>query len=104
MSRDGSLTRGLQPPNGGMRLSLWLQESLSSIEQFQRDASTIEQSITKLTGILQQIESSSTVHEVTTIRRITLMRQPDVRTNFNIKNEMCCVMNICECRIYSLSE
>lgn len=64
LSRDGSLTRGLQPPNSGMRLSLWLQESLSTIEQFQRDAVTIEQNITKLTGLLQQIESSSAVHEV----------------------------------------
>lgn len=63
MSRDGSLTRGLQPPSGG-RLNLWLQESLSTIEQYQRDAAVIEQNITKLTGLLQQIEYSIALHEV----------------------------------------
>ncbi|RZC40508.1 PH 8 domain containing protein [Asbolus verrucosus] len=61
VSRDGSLTRGLQPPASGGRLSLWLQESLSSIEQFQRDTTTIEQNITKLTRLLQQIEASAII-------------------------------------------
>lgn len=64
LSRDGSLTRGLQPPNGGSRLNMWLQESLSTLEKYQRDAATIEQNITKLSGLVQQIESSTLLHEV----------------------------------------
>ncbi|XP_018566852.1 oxysterol-binding protein-related protein 3 isoform X1 [Anoplophora glabripennis] len=61
VSRDGSLTRGLKPPNGTGRLSIWLQESLSTLEQYQRDATVIEQNITKLSRLLQQIESSNIV-------------------------------------------
>lgn len=61
MSRDGSLTRGLKPPNGGSRLSTWIQESVNSIEQHQRDASVIEQNISKLSRLLQQIESSNPI-------------------------------------------
>lgn len=64
MSRDGSLTRGLQPPNGGGRLSLWIQESIVTLEQFQRDANAIEQNITKLSRLIQQIESSTIISEV----------------------------------------
>ncbi|XP_063918580.1 oxysterol-binding protein-related protein 3-like isoform X2 [Zophobas morio] len=59
VSRDGSLTRGLQPPPSSGRLSLWLQESLTSLDQFQRDATSLEQNITKLSRLLQQIEASA---------------------------------------------
>ncbi|CAH1977665.1 unnamed protein product [Acanthoscelides obtectus] len=61
LSRDGSLTRGLQPPNGSIRLSLWIHESLSALEQQQRESASAEQSLTKLTKLLQQIESNSIV-------------------------------------------
>ncbi|XP_068895073.1 oxysterol-binding protein-related protein 6-like isoform X4 [Tenebrio molitor] len=59
VSRDGSLTRGLQPPSSGGRLNVWLQESITSIEQFQRETTTVEQNLTKLTRLLQQIEASA---------------------------------------------
>lgn len=59
VSRDGSLTRGLKGPNGSTRLSLWLQESLTTLEQFQRDATAIEQNISKLAKLVQQIETSA---------------------------------------------
>ncbi|XP_049820925.1 oxysterol-binding protein-related protein 3-like isoform X2 [Aethina tumida] len=60
VSRDGSLTRGLKAPTvTGGRLSIWLQESLVSLEQHQRDATAIEQTITKMTRLLQQIEAST---------------------------------------------
>ncbi|CAH0551457.1 unnamed protein product [Brassicogethes aeneus] len=62
VSRDGSLTRGLKgPPGATGRLSIWLQESLASLEQYQRDATVIEQNITKLTRLLQQIEASTII-------------------------------------------
>ncbi|KAJ8926088.1 hypothetical protein NQ315_009945 [Exocentrus adspersus] len=61
VSRDGSLTRGLKAPNSTGRLSIWLQESLSTLEQYQRDVTAVEQNITKLTRLLEQIESSSIV-------------------------------------------
>lgn len=61
VSRDGSLTRGLQPPTGAGRLSLWLQESVNFVEQCQRDATTVELNITKLTRLLQQIEASASL-------------------------------------------
>lgn len=61
VSRDGSLTRGLQPPTGTGRLSLWLQESVNFVEQFQRDTTTVELNITKLSRLLQQIEASAFV-------------------------------------------
>ncbi|KAJ8962778.1 hypothetical protein NQ318_001177 [Aromia moschata] len=68
VSRDGSLTRGLKPPgNGTGRLSIWMQESLASLEQYQHDASIIEQNITKLNKLLQQIECSSIVIAESTV-------------------------------------
>lgn len=59
VSRDGSLSRGLKGPGGNNRLNYWLQESLVTIEQFQRDAISVELNLTKLTKILQQIESAA---------------------------------------------
>jgi hypothetical protein len=38
---------------------VWLQESITSIEQFQREPTTVEQNLTKLTRLLQQIEASA---------------------------------------------
>ncbi|CAG9821270.1 unnamed protein product [Phaedon cochleariae] len=61
LSRDGSLTRGLQPPSGGRRLSIWVQETATSLEQYQHDAAIIEQNIGKLSRLLQQIESSNPI-------------------------------------------
>ncbi|XP_044744658.1 oxysterol-binding protein-related protein 3-like isoform X1 [Coccinella septempunctata] len=63
VSRDGSLNRGLKGPSGSGRLSFWLQESLTSIEQFQRDAISIELNITKLSRLLKQLESASVIHD-----------------------------------------
>ncbi|KAK9892005.1 hypothetical protein WA026_018193 [Henosepilachna vigintioctopunctata] len=63
LSRDGSLTRGLKGPNGSSRLTFWLQESLTSLEQFQRDAITIELNIAKLSRLLKQLESASVIHD-----------------------------------------
>ncbi|XP_023018178.1 oxysterol-binding protein-related protein 6 isoform X2 [Leptinotarsa decemlineata] len=86
LSRDGSLTRGLKPPNGGGRLSIWMQESLVNIEQYQRDATIIEQNITKLTRLLQQIESSNPIVAETAIEALSPNVKKD-RRKFGLKKK-----------------
>lgn len=57
LSRDGSLTRGLNPiGSSGGRLSNWLLDTGAPLEKAQRDAAVIDQNINKLNQILQQIE------------------------------------------------
>lgn len=56
MSRDGSLTRGLKLGNGS-RLSTWLMDAATNIEQVQKDATLIELNLTQLTRLLNAIES-----------------------------------------------
>lgn len=91
VSRDGSLTRGLKPPNGTGRLSIWLQESLSTLEQYQRDATVIEQNITKLSRLLQQIESSNIV--IAEVRKwkylLRLCTNKNVLTFFRVPVRLC---------------
>ncbi|CAH1101995.1 unnamed protein product [Psylliodes chrysocephalus] len=86
MSRDGSLTRGLKPPNGGSRLSTWIQESVNSIEQHQRDASVIEQNISKLSRLLQQIESSNPIVIENTAEAVSPNVKKD-RRKFGLKKK-----------------
>ncbi|KAG5894685.1 hypothetical protein JTB14_034733 [Gonioctena quinquepunctata] len=86
LSRDGSLTRGLKPPNGGSRLNIWMQESLANLDQYQRDATTIEQNISKLNRLLQQIESSNPIVAETTIEALSPNVKKD-RRKFGLKKK-----------------
>ncbi|CAH1139253.1 unnamed protein product [Phyllotreta striolata] len=86
LSRDGSLTRGLKPPNGGSRLTTWMQESVSSIEQQQRDASIIEQNISKLSRLLLQIESSNPIVIESTVEAVSPNVKKD-RRKFGLKKK-----------------
>lgn len=86
LSRDGSLTRGLKPPNGGGRLNVVIQESLNNLDQAQRDASNIEQNITKLSRLLQQIESSNPVVIENTAETVSPNVKKD-RRKFGLKKK-----------------
>ncbi|KAK9732415.1 Oxysterol-binding protein [Popillia japonica] len=57
-SRDGSLTRGLKPI-GSIRLSSWLHDSGSSLEQMQRDLNLIELNLNELKKIWENIDCHS---------------------------------------------
>ncbi|CAG9837283.1 unnamed protein product [Diabrotica balteata] len=86
LSRDGSLTRGLKPPNGGGRLTVVLQESLNNLDQAQRDASIIEQNISKLGRLLQHIESSNPIVVESTAEAISPNVKKD-RRKFGLKKK-----------------
>ncbi|KRT81420.1 Pleckstrin homology domain containing protein [Oryctes borbonicus] len=57
-SRDGSLTRGLKPI-GSIRLSTWLHDSGSVLEQMQRDLGLIELNLNELKRFWQAIDCHS---------------------------------------------
>lgn len=57
LSRDGSLTRGLQPiGTSNSRLATWLVDSAHSLDKAQRETSAIDKNVAKLSQLLQQIE------------------------------------------------
>lgn len=58
VSRDGSLTRGLKPI-GNLRLSSWLHDSGSFLEQMQRDLSLIELNLNELRRIWENVDCHS---------------------------------------------
>ncbi|KAJ8978593.1 hypothetical protein NQ317_006881 [Molorchus minor] len=87
VSRDGSLTRGLKPPNGAGRFNIWLQESLTTLEQYQRDVNTVEQNITKLSRLLQQIESNSIVIAESTVCEALSPTVKKDRRKFGLKKK-----------------
>lgn len=60
VSKDGSLSRKSKRNNAG-RLELWVQESDSSLEKFQRNSSEIERNLDKMSLLLQQLESVATL-------------------------------------------